>query len=279
MLSLIFLSLFSSAPDGVDNVINKTVVIADRQQEAGLQLHLCIVEGSVSGVSSRRPLIPFAKIQPLLQVFLYPDIGYGELFKLLEMERDPLAVYKFQRVMIQILVDRVNNGCIESNKELCRYLLGMYSQCSCDSAFIDKLRAWREELKRAASVFPILEQAESCQVRRLPPLSTQGKVFLQNKSGVRDHDLSDEEFLREYIQLPEALRRAVCAGNDGGRNGFDQYLDETYGVSLSALGMLRDRSAAKPAIVAATSSGWGFSWGFLFSSCFGHHNGQKSKLF
>ena len=115
--------------------------------------------------------------------------------------------------------------------------------------FFTQLHEWYAEIEsRKSKSIPIMAtQPQSTNV--LPGLSQQGQRFLQSRSGIRDHQLSDREFLKEYNELPEALKRAVCTGAaEGGRFGFDTYCDEMYGLSLPSL-----RSCGAPE---AADSNW-----------------------
>ena len=240
MLNLIVFFLFPTDHEEIGAIAHKTVIIEERVNGHNPQLHLRVQEEKIFGELARESLSSFKKnLAPLLQIFLYPRLGYNELFQLLDMERDPWAIYKFQKLMVSILVKRINRGCIESNEELCCYLFSRYNTCSYESGFVDKLRAWRAELTRKHND-RTLSDTEQCSVltETLPQLSKQGKVFLQKKSGVMDRQLSEKELVQEYSKLPEPLKCAVCvktADGRGGRTGFDMCIEQLHEVSLSSI--------------------------------------------
>jgi hypothetical protein len=257
MFDFIFFSLFSAVFEAMDCKIQKIVIIEEKQEAVGPQLFLDLKEESTSGIPNRKKLVPFEIIDALSQIFLYPNLGYGELFQLFNLEKDVFASYKFQRLMIQILVHRANEGCIESNEELCRYLLSHYNTCCLfQPTFIKSLREYRKILKtHQISVqgsseqksFPVVRPGntevekstlanylhDGLSLRQPHNISKTGRIFLQSKSGVRDHQLSDTELMQECEKLPIPLQYAVIAeSKGGGRRGFDSCLEGICGVSL-----------------------------------------------
>lgn len=253
MLNFIVFFLFSSNHEGIGSTAYKKMVIIEERLNIDIpQLHLRVQEDQISVEHKRKMLISFKKnLYPLLQIFLYPSLGYSELFDLLDMERDPLAMHKFQKLMISILVDRINHGCIESNEELCCYLFSRYNTCSYAPGFVDKLRSWREELtsKYDDRALSDLEQYRA-PTEALPHLSKKGRLFLQKKSGAIDRQLSEKELLQEYSKLPDPLKYAVCSMADGGggRVGFDMCLEQLYGFSLSSTVMQSDHHLSSLAV-------------------------------
>jgi hypothetical protein len=264
MLNLILFFIFSAVVECLREVVVEESVIG---LSAVPHLHLRVDTKEMSGELSYKPLKPFALLEPLLQICLYPCLGCGELFKLLDMEKEPLAVYKFQKLIIFILADRIKNGCVESNQELCRYLLIRYNNISYEAKFIDQLREWRRTLKTKR--IPLADISEQTGVSVTPSLfSKKGKIFLQSKSGVRDHQLSDKVLMQEYMKLPKPLQRAVCidvGAEKGGRIGFDTCCDELYGFSLRSAVVEQAmpgpgrppklHAAAEPVIVVALQRG------------------------
>lgn len=235
MLHFVLLLIFATASEAADVSAKRMITLCERQTAAGAQLHLSMTQERTCDAHTDQ--VSFDAVSPLLKTFLYPDIGYGELFPLLSIAGDPVTPYMLQKFAISILVNRINRECIDSNAELCSYLLCRYNTCcSYDSTLIAQLREWRAEIesRKGKTMVPVARQARSTNV--LPNLSRQGRCFLQSRSGIRDHQLSDREFLKEYLELPEAFKRAVHEeAAEGGRFGFDTYCDATYGVSLPVL--------------------------------------------
>ena len=133
-----FLSiLFATVSKTKDTATRNTVFIEEKQCAAGPQLHLHVMQEPASEKLHRKDCTSFTEVRSLLNIFLYPNLGYGELFQLLSMEKDSFAVYKFQKLMIRILVDRTNNGCVESNREICRYLLDLLHNLAFQLPIID----------------------------------------------------------------------------------------------------------------------------------------------
>lgn len=235
MLNIIFFFLFSAAADKEDELTSKKVIVQEMQcADESLRLHLSLALEPVN----KKTLLPFQTIKPLIESFLYPSLGYDSLFKLLHVEQDPLAIYKFQKLMIQILADRTNQGCIRSNFELCRYLNSRYSTCVYDQALVTDLLEWRELLeskKVSVAAFEEREMFPAPQVTHSDSISQDGQFFLRFKSGIRDRALTNKELLEEFWKLPRPLQYAVLLeSKGGGRRGFDTCIEHMCGFSLSS---------------------------------------------
>ena len=128
MLHFVLFFIFATTSGTEDASTRRKVSLCERQMATGPQLHLSMTQDRTCGARTCEP-VSFDAVRPLLKTFLYPDIGYGELFPLLSTASEPVTPYTLQKFAIHILVNRINNGCINSNAEICSYLLGRYNTC------------------------------------------------------------------------------------------------------------------------------------------------------
>jgi|GEM_PF-6901894 len=233
----------------------------------GCQLVLMVKQRDVRANHDNTVLEPYKNIEQSIESILYPRRGYVVLLDLLGIsERMKFEEYQLKKMILEILIHRVNLGCADSCSLLCRYICDRSNEHDCydhvslkyivaKDNVLEQLRARSEKLREQIRSIKATEQ--DVKIESLPlqedQLSDFGKKYLVLSTG-QDNPLL-EGLQKKYASFSKPLRDVLLKEEyGGGKKVFYQYFINRYSVEPDPCLMSEAKVSPRNSVVEGLSS-------------------------